>query len=203
MRVIESYVKITPGVLCVDGQVEEMSFSSLNDVYRREIGDYPKFFKMDAICKLGFIASEILLRGERSLSSPIEDMAIIMFNRSSSLCNDRNYQKTINGGEGVVPSPSLFVYTLPNIVTAEIAIRNKIFGETSFYVLDRFNASLMRDVVDTTFMDTVTKRVLCGWVDCMSEEDYLAVVYLVAEKADNVADSHKWEEEEIRGIFNR
>ena len=42
------------------------------------------------------------------------------------------FQETIQHADSYYPSPALFVYTLPNIVTGEIAIRNKYYGETSF-----------------------------------------------------------------------
>ena len=34
----------------------------LVELYRRFADDYPKFFKMDTLCRLGFIAAEILLK---------------------------------------------------------------------------------------------------------------------------------------------
>lgn len=202
MKTIKRSVKMTPNGIWVDGIKMKTSFESLNDVYRHEIGDYPKFFKMDALCKLGFITSELLLRPVRNTSCHDENMAVIMFNRSSSLCNDKIYQETTNDGPNSFPSPSLFVYTLPNIVTGEIAIRNKLFGETSFYVLEEFNAGMIMDVVNSAFQDPVTKRALCGWLDCMSTDDYIAVVYLIEEAVSSEDTVPTWDEEGIKRIFN-
>ena len=36
----------------------------LNHLYRTRIADYPKYHKMDALCQLGFVASELLLQAE-------------------------------------------------------------------------------------------------------------------------------------------
>ena len=36
----------------------------LSDIYHAEVKDWPKFFKMDGLSKLGFICSELLLREE-------------------------------------------------------------------------------------------------------------------------------------------
>ncbi|MBO7645775.1 MAG: 3-oxoacyl-ACP synthase, partial [Prevotella sp.] len=39
--------------------------------------------------------------------------AVILFNRSSSVIADREFEKTIKDDADFFPSPSLFVYTLP------------------------------------------------------------------------------------------
>ena len=36
----------------------------LVELYRTHVGNYPKFFKMDPLCRLGFVASEMLLNQE-------------------------------------------------------------------------------------------------------------------------------------------
>ena len=99
--------------------------ADLTALYRARVGDYPKFFKMDTACKLGFLLAEQLADEPRF--TPREDRAVLMFSTCGSLCNDRHYEETVRE----FPSPSLFVYTLPNIITGEIAIRNKYEGETS------------------------------------------------------------------------
>ena len=108
----------------------------LVDIYRRCVGDYPKFFKMDPLSRLGFVASELLLGEEKPRKQDCEDRAVVLFNRSASLADDLLYQETIQDPGNYYPSPAVFVYTLPNIVTGEIAIRNKYYGETAFYVFE-------------------------------------------------------------------
>jgi len=105
--------------------------AEIAEFYRSLQIDYPKFYKMDNLSKLGFLASEMIFNDEDNRFIPREDIAVICFNSSSSLDIDTQYQKTIHDNENYFPSPSLFVYTLPNIVTGEIAIRNKFLGETS------------------------------------------------------------------------
>lgn len=170
-----NYVFVSPHKAVVNGKAIECQSEGkqlLLEVYRTHIGGYPKFFKMDPLCQLGFVASELLVKelGNRDLS----DCAVILFNRSSSYCNDRMYQETIQDNGNFFPSPSIFVYTLPNIVTGEIAIKNKIFGETSFYLLDRFDPEYIAKVVATSFAGTASRKVICGWVDCYSENDFMA-----------------------------
>ena len=71
------------------------------------------------------------------------------------------------------------MYTLPNIITGEIAIRNKYEGETSAYVLERFAPETFVALVEQAFQDTVTASALCGWVDCRADDDYTAFAFLV------------------------
>ena len=126
--------------------------------------DYRRFYKMDALSKLGFLASELLL-ADIDKESPKEDIGIVLFNRSSSLETDCRYQKTIQDKNDYFPSPAEFVYTLPNIVTGEIAIRNKITGETSFYVISDFQGDRLCDAIDDMISFAGMKRVLAGWTE--------------------------------------
>ena len=133
-------------------------------IYGHIGADYRKFYKMDALSKLGFISSEILL-ARLDKESPKEDMGIVLFNRNSSLETDRRYQKTIQNKEDFFPSPAEFVYTLPNIVTGEIAIRNKIYGETAFYIASDFCSDSICEVVDDMMNLAGMKYVLAGWTE--------------------------------------
>ena len=149
------------------------SGTDLIALYRAEVGDYPKFFKMDTACKLGFLLGEKLSEEPRFI--PREDRAVLMMSTCGCLCNDRHYEETVRE----FPSPSLFVYTLPNIITGEIAIRNKYEGETSAYVVERFDPSVVAALVEQAFQDKVTSSVLCGWVDVRSDDDFTALAWLV------------------------
>ena len=155
---------------------ETISTTNITGLYREFVGDYPKFFKMDSLCKLGFICAELLLKGISAEDK--ENAAIILFNHSGSLITDRNYQKTITDGN-YFPSPALFVYTLANIVTGEIAIRNKIYGESSFYVLNNQDTDLMNDIVNNAYLTSSPTFILTGWVDYEDEHNYEAKLKLV------------------------
>lgn len=179
---ISSQIMITPDEVILNGQKLSMTKQGgalLTELYREKINDYPKFFKMDELCKLGFVATELLLQDGGDRHEGTADHAIVLFNRTGSLCNDRNYQKTINDMENFFPSPSLFVYTLPNIVTGEIAIRNHYYGETSFYVLDEDDPALIRAMAEDVIMQGRAKSVICGWLDCEDKDHYLARLEVV------------------------
>ncbi len=179
---ISSQIMITPNEVILNGlklSTMKQGGALLTELYREKINDYPKFFKMDELCKLGFVASELLLQEIGDRHEGTADHAIVLFNRTGSLCNDRNYQTTINDMENFFPSPSLFVYTLPNIVTGEIAIRNHYYGETSFYVLDQDDPALIRAMAEDVISQGRAKSVICGWLDCEDKEHYLARLEVV------------------------
>lgn len=169
-----SEILITPKGAVMNGV--ELSTANISGLYREFVGDYPKFFKMDSLCKLGFIGAELLLKDISAEEK--ENAAIILFNRNGSLITDRNYQKTITD-ENYFPSPALFVYTLANIVTGEIAIRNKIYGESSFYVLNNQDTDLMNDIANNAYLTSSPTFILTGWVDYEDEHNYEAKLKLV------------------------
>lgn len=158
--------------------------SLLTSLYRQMIGNYPKFYKMDGLSRLGFVASEILLNAEKGDTDVerreeegerlLEERAIIFFNHSSSIASDRNYKESINDKNNYFPSPSIFVYTLPNIVTGEIAIRNHFHGETSFFILPDKDERMMEEILQASCRDTQSKSFLTGWIDYEDERHFEA-----------------------------
>lgn len=189
---VMQHVLITPDGIIVNGQrlsTEQRDAELLREIYRKQIGNYPKFFKMDPLCKLGFIASELLLaqeggrewdeKGTVREEMGREDRAVILFNRSGSLCDDRDFQRTIDASDGYFPSPSVFVYTLPNIVTGEIAIRNRYYGETDFYVLPSKDEHVMQQIVADALDEGVARSALCGWLECEADDSFEADLYLI------------------------
>ena len=179
-------VYINPEVVLVNDKLlihNEKGSAMLTELYRNHIGDYPKFFKMDTLSKLGFVASELLLQAEgQSRFEPRDDRAIIFFNRSASLQADTVYQATIQDMDNYYPSPAAFVYTLPNIVTGEIAIRNKYYGETSFIVLPEYDPKIMAQQLQHAFHDPMTTSILGGWLDCTDENHFEAELYIISKQ---------------------
>lgn len=200
------YALISNNFVHVNGrrvELESKGNTMLSELYRSQVADWPKFFKMDTLSKVGFLASELLLKehgckrleGEEYTSA----CAIVLFGTTASLCADKNYQETIQDAANYYPSPALFVYTLPNIVTGEIAIRNHYRGETSFYVLERFDAAQMAQHICNAFQDSLTESVLAGWVDSTGNDDYDCFFTLVDRAR---SDDAQWLEKELNGIMN-
>ena len=177
-------IRITPEEVILDqrkiwerkeelGKQEGLEHHSLlTALYKQMIGDYPKFYKMDGLSRLGFLASEILLNAEKEETE--EERAIIFFNHSSSIASDRNYKESIKDKDNYFPSPSIFVYTLPNIVTGEIAIRNHFQGETSFFILPDKDKKMMEEILQASCRDGQSKSFLTGWIDYEDERHFEA-----------------------------
>lgn len=170
---IESYCHITNNrCLLNSNELETTSndASFLTNIYRTKNISYPKFFKMDNLCKAGFLAAELVLEGSNiDKVTPRKDVSIICMNRSSSLDDDTQYQSTIQDSNNYFPSPSVFVYTLANIVTGEIAIRNKIQGESSFYIFEQFSAERMTEIINSAFSDDEINYLICGWIEVLGQ----------------------------------
>ena len=144
---------------------------SLTDIYKQQIGDYPKFYKMDILARLAFVATEKVLSNS-PLKEEDKKPAIILFNHSSSVVADRQFFDTIRDAENYFPSPSVFVYTLPNITAGEVAIRHHLCGETSFYILPERDEALMQQILEATLAQTNATSAISGWVDAESETCY-------------------------------
>ncbi len=102
--------------------------------------DYARFYKMDNLSKLGWLASEVLLKDSFTKERyTAEETGLVLANANASLDTDIKYMETTKE----IASPSVFVYTLPNIMTGEICIRNHFKGETAFFVSEQFDAGFM------------------------------------------------------------
>lgn len=160
-------VHILPDGVTLDGKplpVQSQGAGLLSEIYRKYVGDYPKYHKMDALSRLAFLATELLLsRGDVPQDS---GRATILFNRTSSVVADRCHLGSIAKPGEFYPSPSVFLGTLPNIATGEIAIRHGYTGETSLYITDFRDEALMKKVVSSSFSLGGFRSLICGFVDC-------------------------------------
>ena len=189
-------VRLTPSSLTIDGVDVKLNAQCimhhaqyaplLTSLYKEYVADYPKFYKMDGLSRLGFIASELLLRqegGERF--QPRTDRAVILFNHSSSIAADRKFFESIADEGDYFPSPSVFVYTLPNIVTGEIAMRNGYRGETSFYITIQRRDPLAWQIILASFGDAATRSVIGGWIDYQDDLHFEADLYIAERKSES------------------
>lgn len=136
--------------------------------------DYPKFYKMDNLSKLGLLAAEILLMNGSQKKYRPEDVGIVLANRNSSLDTDMKYYATSKA----IASPALFVYTLPNIVIGEISIRHRLKGENAFFVSDGFDPAFMKHYIEDLVSSSAIEACICGWVDFFANE-VEAALYMV------------------------
>ena len=168
----------------------------LHALYKHFGLNYSRFYKMDNLSKLGWLASEILLKdGFQKERYQPEEIGLILSNANSSLDTDQKYMASVSD----VASPSLFVYTLPNIVTGEICIRNNFKGEAAFFIADSFDADFTENYVSNLLNNDSLHACICGWVDLLGDE-YKAALFLV-EKS-NTEGAAYFTTEQMNMIFN-
>ncbi|MBK8352225.1 MAG: 3-oxoacyl-ACP synthase [Saprospirales bacterium] len=134
-----------------------------NNLYKQLDIKYPKFYKMDNLCKIGFLASEIALKNiDLHQKYSADKIGIHIINTNSSIDTDIKYQKLINQGTA---SPAVFVYTLPNIVIGEISIKNNFKGENLLMVSENYDIELQYNYINSLFISNSIDACICGFVD--------------------------------------
>ena len=182
---ITAHCKIEKNQISLDGETvfhsEEVSFQDFSKkAYQQFELNYPKFFKMDNLSKLAFLASEIILKG--NLESKTENNVALLFaNKSSSLDTDVKYQKSISDKNEYFPSPAVFVYTLANICMGEISIKNQFKSENCFFIFDAFNSQFMADYGNLLLKTGKAEKVLCAWTE-LYQEEYQVFMCLVSKE---------------------
>ena len=164
--------------------------------YKAQNTKYPKFFKMDYLSKLAFLAADVLLKNQGINSEIDNNIALVFSNKASSLDTDLFHQKAIQDIDNYFPSPAVFVYTLPNICLGEISIKYKLYSENSFFIFERFNAEHLFTYTNSLVQDNKAESVLCGWVE-LEGDNYEAFLYLVSEKG-----NMKHNEKNIITLYN-
>jgi len=183
---IENYCKIKNNTVTLNSNIifeednAENLKSFLKSIYKHLDLKYSKFFKMDNLSKLAFLASEIILK-ESKINSEKENIAIVFSNNASSLETDRKHQKSIDKITDYFPSPAIFVYTLPNIGIGEISIRHQLKSENAFFVFERYNAEFHYTYENSLIQSQKANAVLSGWVNVDDDTNYEAFIYLVSQ----------------------
>lgn len=178
---IQDFCHIKEGDISINGtsvfECSETDFKAVvKSAYIKLAIDYSKFFKMDNLSKLAFLAANQLLKNEEE-----KNMALVFSNRSSSLDTDRKHQESIQDTTQYYPSPSVFVYTLPNICLGEISIKHQLFSENSFFIFEQFSPTILHAYVTELLKSEKAEKALCGWVD-VDKGNYEAFLYVVAKK---------------------
>ena len=156
---------------------------------------YPKFYKMDNLCKLGWLGTEVLLHNDFTAGDyAAERVSVVLANANSSLDTDLRYMESVKE----IPSPGLFVYTLPNIVIGEICIRHKFKGENAFFIQEYFDAEFLAVTVNNLFDNDLTDRCICGWIDVIGQE-YKAALFLI--QKDKTSSAIPFSAQQLNTIF--
>jgi len=148
----------------------------LKEVYKFIELKYPKYYKMDALSKLGFIASEVLLHQQKLEQEP-ERTGIVLGNSASTYLVDAKHQASIHDRENYFPSPANFVYTLPNVMTGEICIRNGFKGENAVFISEYFDVDFIISYMNAMYQANKVDVMIGGYVDA-DEGHYEAFMFL-------------------------
>jgi hypothetical protein len=177
MRLLGSCKISASGVFVNNNHDAYYSVSQIDwkrELYAKLSFDYPKFHKMDTLAKMAFLSFK-LLEPKVDLSVFNDDDIVMLFaNSSSSHTTDEKFKRSYNESS---PSPSLFVYTLPNILTGELAILNKWYGENIFFIQENFNPEFYLEQINFYFSKGL-KICLSGWVESgpKGEECFLFII---------------------------
>jgi hypothetical protein len=172
--VINNHIVLKNGLPAFEENIADRS-EFLMAGYRNFGLQYPRFFKMDNLSKLGWLANEILLQGSFDTEKyRPEDVGIVLSNANSSLDTDTKYYETTK----TMASPALFVYTLPNIVIGEISIRHGFKGENAFFISEDFDAAFIEQYVKNLFNNNILQCCICGWVEVLGN-NYNATLFLI------------------------
>lgn len=179
MKLVKN-IKISEGVVYTNDALfyehSEAEFALFGRKLYRHLGcSYPKFYKMSPLSQLGFLASEILLTGQKLTEADPEKVALIFANSSASLHTDSIYQETLDSK----PSPAIFVYTLPNIVMGEICIRNGFRGEGVFFIQESFDKEFIFDHAKSLLTSGRAVQCLAGWLEMDMKGAYQADLSLL------------------------
>ena len=181
MSYITSYCHISLNSYAINGEVKQTFNAETIDSFTKELYkhlaiEYPKFYKMDRLTKTAFLGAELLKKNFLTLTKfKDDDIALLFANNNSSALTDVKFTSSYQDGGN--PSPSLFVYTLPNILIGEIAIRNKWYGENMFTVSENFDAEYFTNY-SKFLLNKNAEAVLIGWlnVNDTNVEAFLAFI---------------------------
>jgi hypothetical protein len=204
---INKYCIIKPHEVIVDGKTEfsdsekKVFGAFMKSIYKHYEVKYPKYFKMDNLCKVAFLASEIVLLGNEHIKEldPTK-IGVIIQNSHSSVDTDIKYYDTIKDKSNYFPSPAVFVYTLPNVMIGEICIRNKFQGENTCFIAKEFDPDFLTNHVNELLDSDKIDACITGWADYI-EGEYSAIMFLVEKNKENKKDNISFKPEFINRLI--
>ena len=149
----------------------------LRNIYKEESNTYPKFYKMDALSQLAFAGASILDNRGIFRAWNKERVGLLFINSWGSLESDMHHQKLIDT-KNTAPSPSVFVYTLPNILIGELCIYFGWNGENLFMIDNKFDRSEWLDMAQSWIENNAVDHVIGGWVEYYQNEMALQLIIL-------------------------
>lgn len=143
----------------------------IRERYRALADPNMKFSKMDDLCKLAYVASCELLAGDGPTARPSGSAWCwpTAAHRSTATCAIRPSSTPDDGGGA---SPAVFVYTLPNIMLGQIAIKHGLKGESTFFAFPDKSCNFIRKYAEGLIAQGRMDAVVWGWCElCGGEYD--------------------------------
>jgi hypothetical protein len=155
----------------------------LRHIYKALEVNYPKFYKMDTLSKSVILADFILSPTYTDLTEQEDKLQLLFANDESSKRTDLSFIESYVPKEAA--SPSLFVYTLPNILTGELSIKHKWYGENTFFILEKFNAEFYLEQIRMSF-SRGNEYCLCGWIGSVDKKNEECFLFLLSKSEGEV-----------------
>lgn len=180
--VIAHSIHITDGRIVRDSKpLISENITTAEDIYRLQGYSYPKFFKMDILSKWAWLGVECLLKnGTASLDDGLDKtrVGVVLMTSEGCIDVDKKYQDSISD----IPSPALFVYTLPNIMLGEICIRHGYKGEQLCLLNDTFNQQELNFWASDLLYNRGMDACIGGWVNVKDGRQDVVLYWITARK---------------------
>lgn len=173
VQISQGQVNVDETSVFVSSQTDFHTFS--REAFKSRGEANMKFYKMDDLCKLGYLASAWLLDG---IEYGEEECGIVMSGKYGCLDTDIRHQQIIDSEGDSSASPAVFVYTLPNVVAAEISIRHHIKGENIWFWSEDETMSDIKKYASIMAASRDLKYCIAAHIDFING-DYFAIFELL------------------------
>lgn len=195
---LEHYIQWQDHILHRDGQpLFTLAAMPLADiplaVYEQAKISYPKFFKMDLLSRVAFLATELLQPDITGLDK--NRIALALSSASGCIDVDKKYEES----RQTVASPALFVYTLPNIMLGEICIRNGFKGEQMTTITAAPDIDWMLFYVTDVMTNRQTDACLLGHVEATEQQIKITLAWI--SKKQNDRSSNPFDRQTLERLF--
>lgn len=175
---IHSYIRILGEHLNINNVAYNVPANSL-DLFKHLVSmcanTSPKWYKMDKASAIINVSAALLLNETKTDQVDSYDKGIVLYNSLSSYIGDIAFEATRLDQN---PSPSCFVYTLPNIAIGEICIRHHFKGYNHFIICNSFDeANICEDIL---YLSEKQQLTLCigGWADVLDNKTDLLLILI-------------------------
>lgn len=169
---------IVDGLLISKLSEEEAKTTSerLNLFYKKAGFKYPKFFKMDPLCKAGMLC--LMPFADYLHAHPKgSEGGLLVFTDSGCRMADEEHLRLMRES---ATSPAVFVYTLPNIVLGEWSIFSRWVGYGQCFLINAFKTSYLAERISAFKADFPGAPVLAGWLS-VSEDSLEGMLFICSE----------------------